>query len=78
MQTGHTTTSTDDNQAESGTERSSREGQSIRHRDSTRKKKNTRIAITFKGNLPEVGAVIGAKEENYKESFQNLQESALK
>ena len=27
--------------------------------------------------MPEVGAVLGTKDENYKESFQNLQECVL-
>ena len=29
------------------------------------------------GSMPEVGAVLGTKGENSKESFQNLQESVL-
>ena len=27
--------------------------------------------------MPEVGAVLGTKDKNYKESFQNLQECVL-
>ena len=28
---------------------------------------------TFKGSVSEVGTVIGAKDKNFKENFQNLQ-----
>ena len=28
--------------------------------------------------MPEFGAVLGTKDENFKESYQNLQESVLK
>ena len=76
-QTSHTTTSTYDNQNDTVTERISREGQSNRHIKSTRKKTKTGIPITFKGNMPEVGAVIGTKDKNYKESFQILQYNVL-
>ena len=76
-QTGSTPTSTGYNQLETGTERVIREGQPSRHRKSTRKKTKTRIPINFKGNMPEVGAVIRTKDKNYEGSFQNLQENML-
>ena len=77
MQMGHTPTSTYDNQPVTGTKKESREGQSSRHINTTRKKTNTRIPITFKVNVPEVGTVLITKENNYKESFQNLQDNIL-
>ena len=75
-QTGHTPTISEksNNHTESGTERSSRGG---RHRNTTRKKTKAGIPNTFKGSVPEVGAVLRNKDENYKESFQNLQECVL-
>ena len=73
-QAGHTPTHSDNsnNHTGTGTERDSREG---RHRNYTRKK--VRNPNTFKGSVPEVGAVLGTKDQNYKESFQNLQECVL-
>ena len=76
-QTGYTPTSTYDNQLETGTNRFSREGQYIRHIKDTRIKRNTKIPIKFKGNVPEVGTVLRTKNKNYKESFQNLQDNVL-
>ena len=76
-QTGHTPTSTYDNQPETRTERASREAQSSRHRKTTRKKTKNRIPITFKGNVTKVVSVLGTKDKNYKEIIQNLQENVL-
>ena len=74
-QAGQTTTPSENinNQTRTGTQRSSR---GDRHRNATRKKKSG-IPNTFKGSVPEVGAVIRTKDENHKESFQNLQECVL-
>ena len=55
-----------------------KKGQLIRHRNATRKKTKTRISITLKLNLPEVGSVIRTKDNNYKEIYHNLQENVLK
>ena len=73
-QAGHTPTHSDNsnNHTGTGTERDSMEG---RHRNYTGKK--VRNPNTFKGSVPEVGAGINSKAENFKESFQNLQESLL-
>ena len=57
-------TSTDENQPVSGTERASRDNQSIRHKNTIIKKTITGITIPFKGNLPEVGVVFRTKNEN--------------
>ena len=43
----------------------------------TRKKTKTGSPITLKGNMTEFGAVLGTKDKNYKEIFQNLQENVL-
>ena len=51
------------NQTRTGTERASR---GDRHRNATKKKTNSVIPNTFKGRVPEVGAVIGTKDESYK------------
>ena len=48
-----------------------------RHRNFTGKKTGSGIPKTFKGSLPEVGEVLGSKEENFKERFQILQEIIL-
>ena len=63
-QGGHTPAPSDitNNKTRTGTERDSRGG---RHRNVTRKKKSG-IMNTFKGSVPEVGAVIGTKNENFK------------
>ena len=71
-QTGYTPTSTDGNKPETETERFSRECQSNRKINATRKKTKTRIPITFKGNVPEVDAVLITKDNKYKEIFQSL------
>ena len=72
-QAGHTPTLSDNtnNKKRTGTERSSRR---VRNINVTRNKTKSRIPNTFKGSVPEVGIVLGTKDENYKESFQNLQE----
>ena len=72
----HTPTPSDktNNHTRNGSERASRGGT---HRNATRKKKSE-ILNTFKGSMLEVGAVIGTKDTNFKESFQNLQECVLK
>ena len=77
MKMRYTPRSTDDNQLETEIERAIREVQSIRHRNATINKTKTRISITFKRNLPKVGAVLGTKTKNYKERFHNLQENLL-
>ena len=69
-QTGSTPTSTDYNQLETGTERVNREGQRSRHRKATREKTKTRIPINFKGNMPEVGAVIRTKDKTKRKVFR--------
>ena len=74
-QAGHTPTTLEDikNKTRNGIDRASRGG---RHRNTTRKKRSE-IINTFKGSLPEVGAVLGTRDNNFKESFQNLQEGVL-
>ena len=75
-QAGHTPTPSENsnNQTRTGTERVSR---GVSHINSTRKKKNPGIPNTFKGSVTEFGAVLGTKYDNFKEIFQNLQESVL-
>ena len=70
-------TSIDDNQPETVTDMASIEGKLSSHRNTMRKNMKTFIPITFKGNVPEAGAVIVTKDENYKKSFQNLQKNVL-
>ena len=62
------------NQTGTGIERANRGGI---HRNSTRKKRKSGILNTLKGIMPEVGAVLGTKYENFNEIFQNLQYSAF-
>ena len=69
MQTGYTPTSTYDNQLVTGTEWVDREVRSNRHRNSTIKNNKTVITITFKGNVPGVGAMIGTKDKKYMKMF---------
>ena len=45
--------------------------------DTKTPQKKSGILNTFRGSVPEVGAVLGTKDKNYKESFQNLQECVL-
>ena len=40
-------------------------------------KKMSGIPNTFKGSVSEAGAVLGTKDDNYNETFQNLQECML-
>ena len=40
-------------------------------------KKLSGIPNTFKGSVSEVGAVLRTKDDNYNETFQNLQECVL-
>ena len=72
MQTGYTATSTNYNQLNIGTERVSKEDKSNRHRNSTRRRNNNGVTITFNRNLPEGGAVLGNMGKTYKESFRIL------
>ena len=62
------------NQTRNGTERTHR---GDRHINATRKKAKSGILNTFKGSMPEFGTVLGTKDENYKESLENLQECAF-
>ena len=39
--------------------------------------KKAGIPNTFKVSMPEIGTVIGKKDENFKEIFQKFQESVL-
>ena len=41
------------------------------------KKTKSGIPNTFKGSVSEVGAVLRTKDDNYNETFQNLQECVL-
>ena len=76
IQVGHTPTPSENtkNHTRTGIERAIRGG---RHRNITRKKENSGILNTFKESVPEVGTVLGTKDENYKESYQNLQDCVL-
>ena len=72
-QADHTPTHSENinNNTRNGTYRASSGG---RHKNAAKK---SGILNTFRGSVPEVGAVLGTKDKNYKESFQNLQECVL-
>ena len=76
-QAGHTPTPSENskNRNGTGTDRASRVGI---HRKSAIKKTRSGILNNFKGSMPAVGAVIRTKDENFKESFQNLKAIVLK
>ena len=75
-QSGRTSTpsETSNNNTKTGTERSSTVGSQI---NNTRKKMKSGILNTFKVSVSEVDSVLGTKDDNFKESFQNFQESVL-
>ena len=75
-QSGRTSTpsETSNNNTKTGTERSSTVGSQI---NNTRKKMKSGILNTFKVSVSEVDSVLGTKDNNFKESFQNFQESVL-
>ena len=72
-QAGHTPRPSENtnNQSRIWKERASRGGA---HTETPQERKKSGIPNTFKRSLPEFGAVLGIKDENYKEIFQNLQE----
>ena len=67
---GYTPTSTYNNKLETGTERFSREVQSIRQKSTTKNKTKAVITITFRGNGPKFVAVLINKDEPKRKVFR--------